>query len=357
MKDRPYIVIMAGGIGSRFWPYSRRNHPKQFLDILGTGRTLLQMTYDRFREIASPEQFFVITYKKYEALVREQLPELAEEQILLEPHRKNTAPCIAYAGYKIHSIDPEASIIVTPSDHMIHQERKFFKALEKALRVSSVEGRLVTLGIKPNRPETGYGYIQYVDSKESEGYKVKTFTEKPSLAMAEDFLESGDFVWNSGMFIWKSSSLIRAMEGHMPDLAEVFQEVSPYFGTDQEAEFISKAYLQLKNISVDYGLMEKSSEVYVILGDFTWSDLGSWHSLYELQVKDAHGNVVHGESILYDTKDCFIRSESGKLIVVKGLEKYLISDSGNVLLICPLDGEKQFRQFVAQARKKGETYI
>lgn len=357
MQQKPFIVIMAGGIGSRFWPYSRRKRPKQFLDILGTGRTLLQMTYDRFREFAEPDQFFVITYRKYVHLVKEQLPELDDHQILSEPNRKNTAPCIAYAGYKIHSISPGATMIITPADHLIQQEMKFFKAIQKALNAAQTEGRLVTLGIQPNRPETGYGYIQYVEGSGKDAVKVKTFTEKPNLKLAKTFLESGDFVWNSGMFVWKSTSLIHALEKYMPDLAEVFQEGMENFGTEKEAEFISKAYLQFKNISVDYGLMEKSSDVYVVLGDFTWSDLGSWRSLHEIREKDKEGNVVEGDALLFDTKNSFVNSESGKLVVVEGLENYLVSESENVLLICPLDGDKRFRQFVTQARKKGEDFI
>ncbi|MDE0561336.1 mannose-1-phosphate guanylyltransferase [Algoriphagus sp. NF] len=357
MHNKPYIVIMAGGIGSRFWPYSRRKRPKQFLDILGTGRTLLQMTYDRFRQLASPEQFFVITYRKYVDLVKEQLPELHDYQILSEPNRKNTAPCIAYAGYKIHSIDPNATMIITPSDHLIQQENKFFKSIKKALLAANEPGRLVTLGIKPNRPETGYGYIQYVEGSGKDALKVKTFTEKPNIKLAKAFIDSGDFVWNSGIFIWKCASLIQAMEKHMPDLAEVFQEGEEHFGSEGEADFITKAYLQFKNISVDYGLMEKSSDVYVILGDFSWSDLGSWQSLHEVREQDEDENVIEGNVMLYGTKKSYIKSDSGKLIVVEGLENYLVSDTDNVLLICPLDGEKRFRQFVSNARKKGEDYV
>lgn len=315
------------------------------------------MTYDRFRELARPEQFFVITYRKYVDLVKEQLPELEDHQILSEPNRKNTAPCIAYAGYKIHSIDPNASMIITPADHLIQQENKFFKAIKKALSAANEPGRLVTLGVKPNRPETGYGYIQYVEGSGKDALKVKTFTEKPNIKLAKAFLESGDFVWNSGIFIWKCTSLIQAMERHMPDLAEVFQEGSEHFGTEQEGEFITKAYLQFKNISVDYALMEKSSEVFVILSDFAWSDLGSWQSLHEMRKQDKEGNVIEGQAMLYDTRESYIKSETGKLIVVDGLENYLVNDTDNVLLICPLDSEKRFRQYVSNARKKGEDYV
>ncbi len=348
---------MAGGIGSRFWPYSRRKKPKQFLDILGTGRTLLQMTYDRFRDIADPEQFVVITYRKYLSQVKEQLPELKDYQILSEPMRKNTAVCIAYACYKIHSIDPEATLIVTPADHLILQEKKFVYTIQKAVEEAKNNGRLITLGIQPNRPETGYGYIQYLENQDGGAMKVKTFTEKPNAKLAKTFLDSGDFVWNSGMFVWKSSSLINAFEEYMPDLAEVFDEGSEVFGTEEETEFISRAYTQVKNISIDYGIMEKSDQVYMILGDFGWSDLGSWNSLHEMQHKDENNNVIDGNAILYETENSYIKVDGRKLVVVQGLDNYLVNETDNVLLICKLDAEKKFREFVSNAKKKGEEYI
>ncbi len=347
---------MAGGIGSRFWPYSRRKRPKQFLDILGTGRSLLQMTFDRFTEIAEPEQFVVITYRKYLALVKEQLPELKDHQILTEPMRKNTAPCIAYATYSIHSKDPNAVIIVTPADHLILQEKKFTKTLTKAIEAAD-DGKLITLGIKPNRPETGYGYIQYIETAETHAFRVKTFIEKPNPKLARTFLESGDFVWNSGMFVWKAESLIQAFEEHMPDMAELFEEGRDVFGTAEEAGFVATAYAQMKNISIDYGIMEKSSQVYVILGDFGWSDLGSWNSLYDMRDKDENNNVVEANAILYDTESSYIKVSGNKLVVVQGLQNYLVNETDNVLLICKLDAEKKFREFVSNAKKKGEDFI
>lgn len=358
MRDKPYIVIMAGGIGSRFWPYSRNNRPKQFLDILGTGRSLLQMTYDRFRELAEPEQFIVVTFQNYRDLVSEQLPELKSSQILTEPLRRNTAACIAYASYKIHSFDPEATLIVTPADHLILQEQRFVRTMNSALDAAQVDGRLITIGIKPNRAETGYGYIQY---HEKEGIdpamKVKTFTEKPTPKLAKTFLESGDFVWNSGMFVWKVKSLLDAFSEHMPDVAEVFEEARVHFGKPSEEAIIGKSYTQVRNISIDYGIMEKSDKVYVILGDFGWSDLGSWHSLHELRDKDENNNVVEANALLFDTESCFVKMDSDKLVVIEGLENYLINESENVLLICKLDGEKKFRDFVANAKKKGEDFV
>ena len=347
---------MAGGIGSRFWPYSRRKRPMQFLDILGTGRTLLQMTFDRFEDIAEPEQFVVITYRKYLPLVREQLPELKPHQILTEPMRKNTATCLAYATYKINSIDPEATIIVTPADHLVLQEKKFTRTLKKAVE-SAQEGKLITLGVKPNRPETGYGYIQYIEKPGTNAFRVKTFTDKPNTKLAKTFLESGDFVWNSGMFVWKSKSLIHAFEKYMPDMAEVFEEGEDIYGTAGEAEFVASAYTQVKSVSFDYGVMEKSSHVYVVLGDFGWSDLGSWHSLHRLKEKDENNNVVEANAILYDTENSYIKVEGEKLVVIEGLENYLVNETDNVLLICKLDSEKKFREFVSNAKKKGEDFI
>ncbi len=358
MQDRPYIVIMAGGIGSRFWPYSRNNRPKQFLDILGTGRSLLQMTYDRFLEIAQPDRFYVVTNQSYLDLVKEQLPELGSDQILAEPLRKNTAACTAYAAYKIHETDPGATLIVTPADHLILQEQRFVGTIGRAVEAAQTEGRLITMGIRPNRAETGYGYIQYLDSENGDSaLKVKTFTEKPNPKLAKTFLESGDFVWNSGVFVWKVKSILEAFSENMPDVAEAFEEGKVHFGKPSEREFVNRAYSQVKNTSIDYGILEKSDKVYVILGDFGWSDLGSWQSLHELHDKDEHNNVVEANALLYETKNCYVKANSDKLVVVEGLDNYLVNESENVLLICKLDGEKKFRDFVASAKKKGEDFV
>jgi mannose-1-phosphate guanylyltransferase len=310
-----------------------------------------------FSEIAEPEQFVVITYRKYFSLVKDQLPDLKDHQIFSEPNRKNTATCIAYAGYKIFAQDPNAILIVTPADHLIFQEKKFIQSVEKAVEEAQAEKRLITIGIKPNRPETGYGYIQYLENKGSNALKVKTFTEKPNSKLAKAFLESGDFVWNSGMFVWKASSLIHAFEEYMPDVAEVFEEAMDSFGTDKEQEQVAKAYLQVKNISIDYGIMEKSNHVYVILGEFGWSDLGSWNSLHEIREKDENNNVVEANALLYDTAHCYIKANQDKLVVVQGLENYLVSETDNVLLVCKLDDERKFRDFVSNARKKGEDFV
>jgi len=316
------------------------------------------MTFDRFTEIAPAEQFFVVTNQVHVDLVREQLPELQDHQILSEPLRKNTAACLAYAAYKIAQTDPEGTMIVTPADHLILQEGKFLQTLLTALAAAQEPNRLLTLGIKPNRPETGYGYIQYLPgSEDSQVLKVKTFTEKPNAKLAATFLESGDFVWNSGMFVWKVASLLEAFRKHMPDLTDVFEEGKPQFDTSTEADFIATAYTTLKNISIDYGIMEKSDQVYVVLGDFGWSDIGSWQSLHELRDKDNQNNVVEANALLYETENCFIKTDSDKLVVIQGLDHYLINESDNVLLICKLDSENKFRDFVAQAKKKGEDFI
>lgn len=358
MNDHPYIVIMAGGVGSRFWPYSKNSKPKQFLDVLGTGRSLLQMTYDRFREVASPNQFFVVTHESYVELVQEQLPELAIHQILSEPLRKNTAACIAYAAYKIASFDPDATLVVAPADHLILQEGRFLQTILTAISEAQAPHRLLTIGIKPNRPETGYGYIQYLESEqECHSFKVKTFTEKPTAILAKTFVESGDFVWNSGMFVGKVNSWIEAFQGHLPDLADAFEEGKVVYGTAEEKEFVLRTYTQVKNISIDYGVMEKSNHVHVILGDFGWSDIGSWQSLHELREKDAQNNVVEANALLFETENCFVKTDSDKLVVVQGLDNYLINESENVLLICKLDAEHKFRDFVANAKKKGADFV
>jgi mannose-1-phosphate guanylyltransferase len=358
MQDKPYIVIMAGGIGSRFWPYSRNRHPKQFLDILGTGRTLLQMTYDRFREIVPPDRFFVVTNQSYLALVKEQLPELSPDQILAEPLRRNTATCNAYAAYKIHAIDPEATLIVTPSDQLILQESRFLAIVEQAVQAAKMDDRLITLGIRPNRPDTGFGYIQYLDNEDGqEVMKVKTITEKPSLKLARTFLESGDFVWNSGMFVWKASSLLKAFHDNMPDVAEAFEDGRAHFGKPTEQEFINRAYTLVKNVSIDNGIMEKSDNVYVITGDYGWSDIGSWNTLHKMRERDELNNVVEANALLYDTDNCYVKMDSDKLVVVEGLSNYLINESENVLLICKLDGDRKFKDFMANAKKKGEDFV
>ncbi|TRX53807.1 mannose-1-phosphate guanylyltransferase [Fulvivirga sp. M361] len=347
---------MAGGIGSRFWPYSRQDRPKQFLDILNTGRSLLQMTYDRFTANTSSANVYVVTNDRYGPAVKEQLPALTDDQILCEPSRKNTAPCIAYAAYKIAKINSEAVITVTPSDHVIFNEPVFNEVLNTAVMAAD-DHKLLTIGLKPNRPETGYGYIQYLPG-ETEVKKVKTFTEKPERELAQKFLDSGDFVWNSGMFIWSAKAIIGAFEKILPEMAELFQEAVPAFNTPDEKGAIEKAYYQCNNVSIDYGIMEKAKEVYVVLGDFGWSDLGSWESLHELSNKNEDGNAIQGNALLFETTNSMIKGSKEKLIVAQGLDDYLVAECDNVILICKKSEEHKFREYVAGVKdKKGPEYL
>lgn len=345
MNKNLYVVLMAGGVGVRFWPYSRNAKPKQFLDVLGTGKTLLQSTYERFLPICSSANIFVVTHEEHAGLVKEQLPELKDHQVLAEPMRKNTAACIAYASYKIREIDRDAIIVVTPSDHLVLKENEFREIISKAADQAKAHDKLITLGIKPTRPETGYGYIQYHTEK-SFAKKVKTFTEKPELSLAKKFLESGDFVWNAGIFIWSVESIIKALQLYMPEMAEVFEEIKSTFNTPEEKEAIRVAYPQCKSVSIDYAVMEKAKNVYVCLGDFSWSDLGSWASIHEISEKDDHNNVIQANALTYDARNCIIRGSSDRLIVAQGLNGYLIGEFGNVFIVCEKDKEEQFRRFV-----------
>lgn len=341
-----YVVLMAGGVGVRFWPYSRNSMPKQFLDVLGTGKTLLQSTYERFLSLCLPENIYVVTNQEHAHLVKEQLPEMQSGQILSEPMRKNTAPCIAYSSYRIRKQNKDAVIVVSPADHLILKEDEFREIIIKATEIAKTQDKLLTLGITPTRPETGYGYIQFLPDKKI-AKKVKTFTEKPELTLAKKFLESGDFVWNSGIFIWGVQAIIKALEEHQAEMAEAFEECVLAFETPAEAEAIEKAYVQCKSVSIDFGTMEKATNVFVCLGNFTWSDLGSWSSIHELSVKDEHNNVVTGKTLLYDTRNSIIRASSPhKLIVAQGLNGYLVAEFGNVIIVCEKDKEDQFRKFV-----------
>ncbi|WP_347157749.1 mannose-1-phosphate guanylyltransferase [Pontibacter chitinilyticus] len=358
MDNNTYVVIMAGGIGSRFWPFSRTNNPKQFHDVLGTGESMLQMTARRFKDICPPENMFVVTNKDYEALVKQQLPHLTENQILLEPIGRNTAPCIAYASYKIGQLNPDANLIVTPSDHVVLKEQEFTAVIKEAVDAAAKEDVLITLGITPSRPDTGYGYIQYLNDESKRIKKVKTFTEKPNIELAQMFLESGDFVWNSGIFIWNVQSILRAFRQHLSEISEIFEEEASVLNTNQEQNFISRAYSQCRNVSIDYGIMEKVDNVYVLLADIGWSDLGTWNSLYTINPKDDQGNVVDGEVILYDTTRCIIKTPKERLVVVQGLDDYIVAEYANVLMICKKSEEQKVKEFMADAKsKKGPDYI
>lgn len=341
-----YVVIMAGGSGTRFWPLSRAEKPKQFLDVMGVGHSLLQLTFERFKSITDVSRIFIVSNTKYKDLILEQLPEIKEEQVLLEPFQRNTAPCIAYACYKIAKKEPEANIVVSPADHVIFKEGVFTKLIKKSLAATATDNRLITIGVTPNRPETGYGYIQYVENPESDIKKVKTFTEKPAKDLAITFIKSGEFVWNAGIFVWSAKSIKQAFAKSLPEMDEVFTAISNDFYTNNEQKAVDEAYTQCKNISIDYGIMEKADNVYVILGDFGWSDLGSWRSLYEVSKKDEDGNMVKANAILYNSKDCTISGPKDKLIVVSGMENCLITDYGNAILICSKNSDTELKTIV-----------
>ncbi len=357
MDKKLFVVLMAGGVGTRFWPYSRNAKPKQYLDVLGTGKTLIQSTYERFLPLCPKENIFIVTNEELAGLTKEQL-DVDDDQVLVEPMRKNTAPCIAYASYRIAKKAPDAVIVVSPADHIILNEASFQQTVGKSVEQARDQDKLITMGINPIRPETGYGYIQYLDSK-SPLKKVKTFTEKPALALAKKFIDSGDFVWNSGIFVWGVKAIISALEKYQPEMAEVFEEAATKFYTDDESKAIQSAYSQSKNISIDYGIMEKADNVYVWLSDFAWSDLGSWASLYEMHKKDAHKNVVEANAMVYDTRNTVIKGSKDKLIVVQGLDGYLVGEFGNVIIVCQKDQEDLFRRFVndLKARPNGNDYL
>jgi len=345
MKDN-YCVIMAGGIGSRFWPFSRNNKPKQFLDFFGTGKSLLQMTFERFQEVVPTENILIVSNYLYKDLILEQLPAIKENQILLEPMRRNTAPCIAYAVNRIKAISEKANIIVAPSDHLILKESDFIETIKQGLDFVEKNDCLLTLGIQPSRPETGYGYIQVAEG-DTNLRKVKTFTEKPNLELAQVFLESGEFYWNSGIFLWNLQTIDSAFNGLLPEIASKFEAGKGLYNTDKEAAFIQDIYPSCQNISIDYGIMEKSGNVHVLCSEFGWSDLGTWGSLYELSPKDEQQNVsLKCHTQYYNSKDNMVALPEGKLAVIEGLEGYIVAESDDVLLICRKDEEQKIRQIV-----------
>ena len=354
MNQNNYVVIMAGGNGSRFWPFSRSGYPKQFHDVLGTGKTLIQQTADRYAEICPRENILVVTNKDYAGLVKEQLPWMEDQQILLEPMGRNTAPCVAYAAFKIHQRNPDANLVVCPSDHVILKEDIFVSVIREALDSTATQNRLLTLGMKPTRPDTGYGYIQFHEGDEKVK-KVKTFTEKPELALARSFLESGDFVWNAGIFIWNVRAILNSLEKHQIELYDLFHEGEALFWTEKEQSFINRVYPQCKNISVDNGIMEKADNVFVMLADFGWSDLGTWKSLYELSEKDENGNVVNANAMLYDTYNSVVRVGKDKLVVVEGVDNLIVAEADGVIMICHKDHEQRVKDFVADAKQSAQN--
>ena len=368
MKKNNYCVIMAGGVGSRFWPFSRNEKPKQFLDFFGTGRSLLQMTIDRFRPLVPIENILIVTNVMYRDQVLEQIPDMQSSQVLCEPARRNTAPCIAYAVARIKAMakGARANIVVAASDHLILQEDKFRDTIAKCSDFIEEEDALVTLGMKPTRPETGYGYIQFsaegVEFSDIDGHmqKVKAFTEKPSQEVAKKFVESGDFLWNSGIFIWNLCAIEAALQEHMPELAQKFMlgdkvtgAVTSAFGTEQEESFIQEMFPTCPSISIDYGLMEKAQNVYVMPSDFGWSDLGTWGSLYDLSEKDDSANVtLHCDASYYDSHGNIVTLPAGRLAVIQGLEDSIVAEADGVLLICKRGDEQRIRQFYMDAEVK-----
>lgn len=348
--NHSHLVIMAGGIGSRFWPMSTPERPKQFVDVLGTGRTFIQMTVDRFKGILPAENVWVVTSQAYKDIVAEQLPEVPCGNILLEPCRRNTAPCIAYAAWRIKSIDPKATIVVSPSDHLVLDTPEFQRVVKSAMDFASTSDAIVTLGMKPTRPETGYGYIQTdmscPSARNKEIYRVDSFREKPDLATAEKYIRKPNMLWNAGIFIWNVSTIVNALRVYAPEINEVFENLLPLYGTDKEQEAINENFPKCESISVDYAILEKSEEIYCFPASFGWSDLGTWGSLRENVKRDNNGNAVIGNNVqTYETRDCVIHCCEERRVVVQGLDGYIVAEKDNTLLICKLSEEQRIKQF------------
>lgn len=355
-----YVAIMAGGIGSRFWPISRHDFPKQFLDILNTGKTLIQSTYDRFAQFIPGENIYVITADSYKEIVINQLPDIPEENIVCEPSRKNTAPCIAYISFKLQEKNPNANLICAPADHLILNDTDFVKVCLEALGFTTENRALVTLGIKPTYPNTGYGYIQYEQPAVTDNvYKVKTFTEKPDIELAKTFLASGDFLWNSGIFIWKTAQIINSFESYLPELYELFDGTRKAMNTEREKEAINLIYPLCANTSIDYGILEKADNVYLIPASFGWSDLGTWGSVYQNLERDYNENAVVGKNvILYDSTKNVVHSNGEKLILLQGLDDYIVVDTQYALLICRKENEQNVKDYLSEIRRsRGDKFI
>lgn len=360
MNKHTYVAIMAGGIGSRFWPISRTNYPKQFLDILGTGSTLIQQTFERFKGLVPAENIFIITAAEYIPIVQQQLPEALKENILGEPFRKNTAPCIAYITFKILQKDPEASLIVAPADHLILDEKKFLNICEQGLDFVSHFNALVTIGIKPTYPNTGYGYIQHDTAAAIPSvYKVKTFTEKPNKELAEAFVSSGDFLWNAGIFVWRLKCISEAFQKHLPEMYDLFASEAEMFNNGGEQKAIESIYPQCTNISIDFGIMEKADNVYVIPAAFGWSDLGTWSSAWESMDKDYLENAVAGKKVIVvDATKCVVHVPDEKLVILQGLDDFIVVDTKDVLLICHKEKEQEIKEYVAEVKRNiGDEYV
>ncbi len=359
MNNNRYCVIMCGGVGSRFWPFSKAACPKQFIDFFGTGRSLLQMTFDRLNGIVPVENIILLTNESYEPLIKEQLPEISSSQILLEPARRNTAPCIAWAAHHIKAINPDAKMMVAPSDHMILDVEKFRSSVVKAFEFIETRDALVTMGIKPSRPETGYGYIQVGEHVEGNFSSVKTFTEKPDEDLARVFLRSGEFFWNSGMFFWSADCIIQALKLCAPEINAIFENGQRFFGTEREMDYINTHFEACPSISVDFAVMEKAPNVYVETVDFGWNDLGTWRSLYEFSPKNKDGNVTQKcKALMFNSHNNIVAVKGDKLVVASGLEGYIVADVDDALLIVPLDEEQKIKQYVNDVKAKfGDKFL
>ena len=352
MNNNYYAVIMAGGVGSRFWPVSTQEFPKQFHDMLGTGESLIQRTFTRINQLIPAENILIATNKRYENLVLEQLPKTTKKQLLLEPEMRNTAPCILYAALKIHNENPDAVMLVAPSDHWIENETEFLNNIKTSFEASAKKDILMTLGIQPDTPNTGYGYIQFQEGS-TEIKKVKNFTEKPNLKTAKQFLNSGDYLWNAGIFIWSAKSILNAFKEHLPKMINILDDGNNVYNTDFEDDFINNNYGKCKNISIDFGIMERAKNVHILPVDFGWNDLGTWGSLYNKLEKDTQKNAIVGaQTIFRDASGNMIRTESGKKVIVQGLQDFIIVEKDDTILICPRKDEQDIKQISAAAKDK-----
>lgn len=350
MNENNYLVILAGGAGSRFWPISSEELPKQFLDILGCGRTLIQLTLERFNGLIPKENVWVVTAEKYREIVMEQLPEIPSSNILCEPCRRNTAPCICYVSWKIKKLNTKANIVVCPSDHLVVDIQAFQSAIDDSLSFAAETDAVVTLGLKPTRPETGYGYIKadltYSSSRKHNIFRVDEFKEKPTLEVAKEYIQSPNYLWNSGIFIWNVNTIINAFRVYEPEVSSIFEGLMPYYGTDKEQNKIDESYPQCKNISVDYAILEKAEEIFVFPASFSWSDLGTWNSLREQSDMDKYGNVCIGDNIkLYDTYNTIVHTCNKKEVIVEGLDGYVVAEKEGKLLVCRLSEEQRIKLF------------
>ncbi len=352
MNKNYYAVIMAGGVGSRFWPVSTQEYPKQFHDMLGTGESLIQRTFNRINQLIPSENILIATNERYEKLVLEQLPKTSKKQLLLEPAMRNTAPCILYAALKVHNQNPDAVMLVAPSDHWIENETEFLNNIKTSFEASANNNILMTLGIQPDAPNTGYGYIQFEENS-SDIKKVKKFTEKPNTETAQQFLASGDYLWNAGIFIWSTKSILHSFENYLPKMMKVLDAGNTIYNTDLEGDFIKNNYQKCENISIDYGIMECSTNVHILPVDFGWNDLGTWGSLYNKLEKDTRQNAVVGaETIFRDASGNMVRTESGKKVIIQGLNDFIVVEKDDVILICPRKDEQEIKQISAAVKEK-----